>query len=435
MEKSGKEAMPVKVGLLGCGTVGSGVYSILAGSRDLIGKRTGCDIYVERIAVRDFDDPRFTEVDESLLTTRVEDVLDDPEISIVAEVIGGIEPARTFIMRAIQQGKHIVTANKALMSTYGGEILDAAEAAGVDVLYEASVGGAIPIIHPLKEVLAGNRISRILGVVNGTTNYILTRMSEGGIPFEEALREAQALGYAEADPESDVEGLDAAAKIAIMASAAFNSRVTLGDVYTEGISRISVDDIAFARELGYAIKLLAIASDDASGISVRVHPTMIPLRHPLASVNDVFNAIFVEADAAGELMFYGRGAGMLPAGSSVVGDIIAIARNQAHGGRAVGCTCFVQKRLKSMSETVCRYYVLLDAEDQPGVLARIASVFGNNQVSIKSVIQHGGGTHARIMLVTHQVNEERMMAAVRGLEETAAVNRIANVIRVEDEGD
>jgi len=431
----GDELGLVRVGLLGCGTVGSGVVQILRDRAELIAKRTGCDIRVRKIAVRDLADPRYVEVPDEMVTTRVEDVLGDPEVQVVVELIGGIEPARSFVMDAISRGKHVVTANKALMSTFGGEILEAAEQARVDVLYEASVGGAIPIMHPLKEGLAGNSISRILGIINGTTNYILTRMAEEGMAFPDALKEAQRLGYAEANPENDVEGKDAAAKIAIMASAAFNSRVHLEDVYTEGISRVTPTDIAYARELGYAIKLLAIASDDESGISVRVHPTMIPLKHALASVSDVFNAIFVEADAAGDLMFYGRGAGSLPAASAVVGDVIAIARNLRAGGREVGCTCFANKRIKSMNETVCRYYVLLDVPDRPGVLAQIASVFGNNQVSIKSVIQHGGGTEARIMLLTHRVTEESMMAAIHGLMTLPVITSIANFIRVEDEGD
>lgn len=425
----------VQVGLLGCGTVGSGFVQILRDRAELIAKRTGCDIRVRKICVRDFADPRYVEVPDDMITTDAAEVLGDPEVQVIVELIGGIEPARTLIMDAISRGKHVVTANKALMSTFGGEILDAAEKAGVNVLYEASVGGAIPIMHPLKEGLAGNTISRILGIINGTTNYVLTRMADDGMAFPDALAEAQRLGYAEADPSSDIEGKDAAAKIAIMASAAFNSRVHLEDVYTEGISRISQADIGYARELGYAIKLLAIASDDESGVSVRVHPTMIPLRHPLASVNDVFNAIFVEADAAGELMFYGQGAGSLPAASAVVGDVIAIARDLRAGGREVGCTCFATKRIKDMNETLCRYYMLLDVPDRPGVLAQIASVFGNNQVSIKSVIQHGGGTDTHIMLVTHRVTEESMTAAIHTLMTLPVINKIANVIRVEDEGE
>ncbi len=434
MAVSRDQTAVVKVGLLGCGTVGSGFVQIVHDRAELIARRTGCDIRVGRIAVRDLADPRYVEVPDEMVTTDAGEVLSDPEVQVIVELIGGIEPARSLIMEAISRGKNVVTANKALMSTFGGEILEAAERAGVNVLYEASVGGAIPIMHPLKEGLAGNAISRILGIINGTTNYILTRMAESDMAFPEALAEAQRLGYAEANPENDVEGKDAAAKIAIMASAAFNSRVHMEDVYTEGISRITPTDIGYARELGYAIKLLAIATDDESGISVRVHPTMIPLRHALASVNDVFNAIFVEADAAGDLMFYGRGAGSLPAASAVVGDVIAIARDLRGGGREVGCTCFASKRIKSMNETICRYYVLLDVPDRPGVLAQLASVFGDNQVSIKSVIQHGGGTEARIMLVTHRVTEESMMAAVHNFTNLPAIN-IANVIRVEDEGD
>lgn len=424
------------VGQIGCGTVGSGVVGILTRNREVIANRTGCDIEVKKIAVRSFDDPRFVEIEEDKLTERVEDVLGDPEIDIVVEVMGGIEPARAFIVRAIEEGKHVVTANKALMSTHGGELLELAESKGLSIAFEASVGGGIPILHPLKEGLAGNTISQILGIVNGTTNYILSRMSEDGLPFEEALSQAQALGYAEADPEADVEGRDAAAKLAILASIAFNVRVRLDDVYTEGISRLTPEDIHFAGELGYVIKLLAIAKNDDDGIGVRVHPTMIPHSHPLAAVKDVFNAIFINGDAVGDLMFYGRGAGSLPAASAVTGDVIYIARTILSGGRGLGCTCFDQRKVKDMGETVSRYYMLLNVPDQPGVLASIAGAFAENEVSIKSVIQHGTGHKARIVLITHTVKEKSIRATIRGLEALPSINQVTSVIRVEDsEGD
>ncbi len=431
-----KETRILKIGQIGCGTVGSGVFKILEENRQLIANRTGCDLEVKKIAVRDFSDPRYVEVPERLLTTSVEEILDDPETDMVVEVIGGIEPARSFIIRAISNGKHIVTANKELMSTHGEELLAQAEQAGVTIAFEASVGGGIPIIHPLKEGLAGNRILKILGIVNGTTNYILSRMSSENLPFQEALRQAQRKGYAEADPSADIEGRDAAAKLAILASIAFNVRVRLDDVYTEGISNITQDDIFFARELGYTIKLLAIAKNEEDGISVRVHPTMIPLSHPLASVHDVFNAIFVTGDMVGDLMFYGQGAGSLPAASAVVGDIIYVARHHFQGAKGIGCTCFDSKPIKDMGLTVSRYYMLFDVPDRPGVLAKIAGVFGENQVSIKSVIQHGTGSKAKIVLITHTVKEESINATIKGLEALPVINQISSVIRVEDtEGD
>ncbi|MBC7247251.1 MAG: homoserine dehydrogenase [Actinobacteria bacterium] len=422
----------VHVGQIGCGTVGSGVVRILRENADLISRRVGCDIRVKRVAVRDFADPRYVELPEEALTTDAMEVICDPEVDILVEVMGGIEPARTFILEALSRGKHVVCANKELMSTHGGELLQAAEAHGVDLAYEAAVGGGIPILMPLKQCLAGNAIDQVLGIVNGTTNYILTRMSEEGLRFEEALAKAQQLGYAEADPAYDVEGKDAAAKLAILASMAFNSRVTLDDVYAEGITGVTPADITFARELGYVIKLLAVAKDEEDGISVRVHPTMIPSRHPLASVRDENNAIFVSGDAVGELMFYGKGAGSLPAASAVVGDVIAIARNILGGGRLVGCTCFYQKPVKNIRDVFSRYFMIFDVPDRPGVLAKIAGVFGSNGVSIKSVIQHGTGGEARIVLITHTVKEENLQATVRGLQELEEVNRIVSLIRVED---
>ena len=396
--------------------------------------RTGSEIRVERIAVRDLADPRYVEVPDEMLTTDAAAVIEDPEIDIIVEVMGGIEPARTFILEAFAAGKHVVSANKELMSTHGGEILRAAEEAGLDIAFEASVGGGIPILLPIKQSLAGNAISQILGIVNGTTNYVLTRMTEEGLSFAQAIAKAQSLGYAEADPSADVEGRDAAAKLAILASMAFNSRVTLDDVYAEGITGITADDITFGRDLGYVIKLLAVAKDDADGISVRVHPTMIPAHHPLATVRDENNAIFISGDAVGELMFYGKGAGSMPAASAVVGDVISISRNMLSGGRMVGCTCFYEKPVKDMADVVCRYFMIFDVPDRPGVLARIAGVFGDNGVSIKSVIQHGMGEEARIILITHEVREQALRTTVKGLEELEAVNRIVSVIRVEDAG-
>jgi homoserine dehydrogenase len=428
-------ARRISVGLIGCGTVGSGVFRILKENGYLISQRLGCPLEITRVAVRDMADPRYVEVPIDMITTDAREVIRDPDVDIVVEVIGGIEPARSFILEAIENGKHVVCANKELVSTRGREILEAAERKGVDFAFEASVGGAIPIIMPLKYSLAGNSIREILGIVNGTTNYVLTRMSEDGIDFRQALAQAQERGYAEADPTNDVEGKDAAAKLAILASIAFNSRVTLDDVYTEGITRVTEADIRFASELGYAIKLLAIAKDEEDGISVRVHPTMIPFQHPLASVREENNAIFVSGDAAGELMFYGKGAGSLPAASAVVGDVITIARNLLARGRMVGCTCFRDRPIKPIEEIESRYFMIFDVPDRPGVLAKIAGVFGDNMVSIKSVIQHGTGEEARIVLVTHKVKEGRMRETVRGLEQLDVVERIVSLIRVEGEGE
>jgi homoserine dehydrogenase len=424
----------IRLGQIGCGTVGSGVIAILRDNRELITERTGCEIRILKVAVGSLSDPRYIEVPEEMLTTDVREVVSNPEVDIVVEVMGGIEPARTFILEAIEGGKHVVCANKELMSTHGGEILHAAEEKGRDVAYEASVGGGIPILMPLKYGLAGNTVNQILGIVNGTTNYVLTRMTEEGLSFEEAVSKAQSLGLAEADPSDDVEGRDAAAKLAILASMAFNTRVTLDDVYAEGITGITPDDIAFGRDLGYVIKLLAVAKDSPDGISVRVHPTMIPTGHPLASVREENNAIFISGDAVGELMFYGKGAGSLPAASAVVGDIIGITRNIISGGHMVGCTCFYDKPIKDMDDVICRYFMIFDVPDRPGVLAKIAGVFGENAVSIKSVIQHGTGKGALIILITHAVREESLRATVKGLEDLDAVNSIASIIRVEDTG-
>jgi homoserine dehydrogenase len=427
-----EEIKTIQVGQLGCGTVGSGVVRVLRENAEAISARTGCEIEIKAIAVKDLSDPRYVEVPEDMLTTDALEVIRDPEVDIVVEVIGSIEPSRALILEAIAQGKHVVTANKELMSMHGGEILRAAEQRGVNIAFEASVGGGIPIILPLKQSLAGNTIRHILGIVNGTTNYVLTRMSEEGLSLPEAISKAQSLGYAEPDPTADLEGKDAAAKLAILASIAFNSRVTLQDVYAEGITAISSEDISFAGELGYAIKLLAVAKDEPDGISVRVHPTMIPADHPLASVKNENNAIFVSGDAVGELMFYGKGAGSLPAASAVVGDIITIARSMLSGGHLVGCTCFSEKPIKDMKDVVCRYFMIFEVPDRPGVLARIAGIFGDNQVSIKSVIQHGMANEARIVLITHAVREESLRATVSGLEKLEVVSRIASVIRVEE---
>lgn len=364
----------------------------------------------------------------------VDDIIYDPEIDVVVEVIGGIEPARSYILEALKRGKSVVTANKDLIAVAGGELLDSAAAHGVDFMFEASVGGGIPIIAPLKQSLPGNRIKQVIGIVNGTTNYILTEMSRGGREFKEVLAEAQRLGYAEADPTSDTEGLDAARKIAILASIAFNSRVTLNDVYVEGITGITPIDIQYGRELGYTIKLLAIAKEIEGQIEARVHPAFIPSRHPLASVNGVFNAVFMTGDAVGDVMMYGRGAGKEPTASAVVGDIMEIARNLKHKSTGrIGCTCYHSKPFLSIEELVTRYYIRMTVEDRPGVLATIAGVFGSNNVSLASVIQKTEGERAQLVMVTHRVREANLrdsLAVLRGL---SIVGNIDNVIRLEGE--
>ncbi len=422
----------LRVGLLGCGTVGTGVVGLLERHRDDIRARAGCRLDVSRVAVRDASRPR-TGVDPSIVTTDAMEVVDDPGVDIVCELIGGTEPAGSLILAAFERDKPVVTANKELLATRGRELFDAADAKGLDVYFEAAVGGGIPLIRPLKESLTGERLTRVLGIVNGTTNYILTRMSEEGRSFDDVLAEAQGLGYAEADPSSDVDGHDAAAKCAILASIAFNARVVSADVFREGIGRVTTEDIEFARRLGYAIKLLAIAELDGDRVAARVHPAMIPVAHPLAAVRDAFNAVFVEGPNVGELMFYGRGAGGDATATAVVGDLVTVARNLTNGSRGVGCTCFLERTIRPMAEHRGQYYVALRVEDRPGVLAEIASVFGANHVSIKSVWQEGAGTDAQLVFVTHRAREDAFQRSVEGLRGLGAVEEVRSVLRVEGE--
>ncbi len=337
------------------------------------------------------------------------------------------------MLAAFDRGKPVVTANKELVSTRGRELFDASDAAGLDLYFEASVGGGIPLIRPIKESLTGERISRVIGIVNGTTNYVLTRMTEEGLPFADALAQAQRLGYAEADPSADVEGHDAAAKCAILASIAFNARVVAGDVFREGIRRVTSEDVEFARRLGYVIKLLAIAELDGERIAARVHPAMIPAAHPLAAVRDAFNAVFLEGPKIGELMFYGRGAGGDATATAVVGDLVSVARNLIAGTRGVGCTCFLERTIRPMDEMEGQYYILLRVEDRPGVLAEIASVFGHNRVSIKSVWQEGTGEDAQLVFVTHRAREGAFQRAVSELRNVKVVEEVRSILRVEAE--
>jgi homoserine dehydrogenase len=340
----------IGLGLLGCGIVGSGAARHLLREREAIARAVGAPVEIRRVAVRNLAKKRDVDLDHSIFTHETADVVSDPSVDVVVEAMGGIEPARSCIQQAIDLGKPVVTANKELLSTLGAEIFKAADAKGVDLYFEAAVAGGIPLIRPLKESLAGEGIRRVIGIVNGTTNFILTRMTEGGVSFAEALAEAERLGYAEEDPTADIEGFDAAAKASILASIAFRSRVVAGDVYREGISHVTHRDIEFAQRLGYTVKLVAIAEEIGGEIAVRVHPAMLPSDHPLASVRDSFNAVFVEGAAVGDLMFYGRGAGGDPTGSAVVGDIVAAARHLVHGGKSLGCTCYFDKRVLPIDE-------------------------------------------------------------------------------------
>ncbi|MQL51579.1 homoserine dehydrogenase [Desulfofundulus thermobenzoicus] len=424
---------PVKIALLGLGTVGRGVYRILTDNAENIAHKVGAPLIIARILVRDPHKDRGLEVDRSLLTGDFSAILEDPDIAIIVEVMGGIHPALDYALAALERGKSLVTANKDMIALHGRELFAAAEASGADLLFEGSVAGGIPIIRPLKQCLAANRIQEIMGIINGTTNFMLTRMTLEGADFHQVLQEAQARGYAEADPSADIEGLDAARKLAILASIAFNSRITINDVYVEGISRITARDIAYAGELNYVIKLLGIARETPEGIEVRVHPTMVPKSHPLAAVNDVFNAIFVRGDAVGETMFYGRGAGEMPTGSAVAADVMDAARNILHKVPGiVGCTCYEQKPVKPMGRLESMYYLRLQVADRPGVLASIAYAFGDKEVSLASVLQkHTDGEKAEIVLVTHRVREQNLQDALRLVERLSAVNEISNCIRVE----
>ncbi|MEI7814905.1 MAG: homoserine dehydrogenase [Coriobacteriia bacterium] len=424
----------VRVGLIGLGTVGSGVVEILARHAEDFRRRAGVDVELARFADRSVE--RFADLGLSADKCSADwhDVIADDSIDIVIELIGGTGVAREVVLAALNSGKSVVTANKALLASHGEEVMQAAEANGVDVLFEASVGGGIPIIAPLKHSLTSNEIHTVMGIVNGTTNYMLTRMASDGLDYVTALAEAQAKGFAEADPTADVDGFDAAAKIAILCSIAFNSRVVMAQVPAEGIRGIAPEDIAYAAEMNYTIKLLAIGRRTPEGIDVRVHPTMIPNAHPLASVNGVYNAIYVVGDAVGETMFFGEGAGSLPAASAVVGDLIEEARRIQTGcAPLVGCTCTETLPVRDIAQLQTEYYVRLAVADQPGVLAAVATVFGAHGVSIGSVIQkRAEGGVAQIVYVTHLACEADVRSALAEIESLDVVTSIAAVIRVED---
>lgn len=422
----------IKIALLGLGTVGTGVYKILKTQKEEMVRKLGAQVEIKKILVRNLEKAAAKVDDPSVLTNDWKEILNDPEIQIVAEVMGGMEPARTYMKEALEAGKNVVTANKDLLAAKGRELLDAAKENQRDLLFEASVAGGIPIIRPLKECLAGNHLDEIMGIVNGTTNFILSKMTDQGMEFEEALAMATELGYAEADPTADIEGYDAGRKVAIMASIAFNSRVTFDDVYTEGITKITAKDIRYAREMGYEIKLLGVAKNTEEGIEARVHPMMIPSTHALASVKDSFNAVFVHGDAVGDAMFYGRGAGELPTASAVVGDIFDIVRNILAGccGR-IGCTCYKELPIKKMDDIESRYFLRLQVEDRYGVLASIASVLGNNCVSIAQIIQKAKRQDlAEIVVITDKVRERHFRDALKVIEGMSLVKKISSVIRV-----
>jgi homoserine dehydrogenase len=422
----------VRVGMLGAGTVGAGVIRLLRERAEEIADRAGCRIEVVRVAVRDIGRDRGVP-DPGVLTSDGETVVSDPSVDVVCELVGGIEPARSLILRALAGGKPVVTANKELIANAGREIAAAAEAAGVDLAFEAAVAGGIPLIRPLKESLAGEQIHRVLGIVNGTTNYILTQMSDHGWSFAEALAEAQRLGSAEADPTADVEGFDAAAKVAILASIAFDTQVAVEEVYREGIAGVAAQDIADAARLGYVVKLLAIAELEDGDVSVRVHPAMIPSTHPLASVRDAYNAVFVEGVRIGQLMFYGQGAGGEPTATAVVGDLIQVARHLVHGGRGIGNTATLARRIRPMGDSRGQYYLNLHVEDRPGVLAEIAERFGHNAVSIERVWQEGSGDEATLVFITHRAQEGALQKTVAELRELDGVRAVASLLRVEGE--
>ncbi len=421
----------MRIALLGCGTVGAEVVRLLDEQAGDLASRVGEPLELVGIAVR--RPARHPSVPAGLLTTDAQALVERTDVDVVVEVIGGIEPARTLLLSAMKTGKSVVTANKSLLAEDGATLHAAARQAGVDLYYEASVAGAIPLLRPLRESLAGDRITRVLGIVNGTTNFVLSRMDATGTGFAEALAEATALGYAEADPTADVDGFDAAAKAAILAGLAFHTRVTAADVYREGIAGVTVADVASAKAMGCTVKLLAICDRDPDGgsIGVRVHPAMIPRTHPLAGVGDAFNAVYVEAEAAGQIMFYGRGAGGAPTASAVLGDVVAVARNRLAGGRGAGESAYADLRVRPVGESPTRYHISLDVLDRPGVLAAVAQAFAAHEVSISTVRQAGRGDDATLVLVTHTAPDAALAATVEDLRSLSAVREVTSVMRVE----
>jgi homoserine dehydrogenase len=427
--------MSVRVAMLGCGVVGSQVARLLAEQAGDLEARIGSPVELVGIAVRRLDRARTVDLPRELFTTDAGALVSRPDVDVVIEVIGGIEPARSLILAALESGASVVTANKALLADDAATIFEAAEKAERDVYFEAAVAGAIPIIRPLRESLAGDKVRRVLGIVNGTTNFILDQMDTSGTGFDEALEDAQSRGYAEADPTADVEGFDAAAKAAILASLAFHTRVTAADVHREGIADVTGSDIASARDMGSVVKLLAIC-DRESGpegdtVSVRVHPAMIPRSHPLASVRGAYNAVFVESESAGELMFYGPGAGGAPTASAVLGDLVTVARNRLSSVTGAGESTYAQCEVAPMGDTMTRYHVSIDVDDKPGVLAAVAELFAQHDVSIQTVRQEGRGDDAQLVVVTHSAKDSALSATVEALRSMSIVHGVTSVMRVE----
>jgi len=427
-------SQPVRVALLGCGTVGTEVVRLLHDQSADLTARVGAPLRLVGIAVRrPTRDRGDLPVDPALFTTDALGLVKRDDVDVLVEVVGGIEPARTWLVEALRRGRSVVTANKALLAEDGPALHEAASDGNADLYYEAAVAGAIPLLRPLRESLHGDRITRVTGIVNGTTNYILSSMDASGASFTEALDEATQLGYAEADPTADVEGFDAAAKAAILASLAFHTRVRAADVYREGITEVTATDVASAKAMGCTIKLLCLASRDGDAVSVRVHPAMIPRTHPLAGVGDAFNAVFVEASAAGQLMFYGRGAGGAPTASAVLGDLVAVARNRLAGVRAAGESAYADLRVQPIGAVVTRYHISLDVADRAGVLAAVAGVFARHGVSIATVNQSGRGDDAVLVIVTHGAPDSALAATVAELRALDIVRSVASVLRVEGE--
>jgi homoserine dehydrogenase len=419
----------LRVGMLGCGVVGGEVARLIIANQKDLTARSGAQLDLVKIGVRNLARPN---VAKELLTTDLDSIVKDADIDLIIEVIGGIEPARTLILEALKNRKSVVTANKALLAKHGAELFAAADQGGVDLYYEAAVAGAIPILRPLRESLVGDHIQRVMGIVNGTTNFILTKMDESGAAFGDALAEAQALGFAEADPTADVEGFDAAAKAAILAGLAFHSRVTDSDVYREGITQITDTDVAVAKSLDLVVKLLAIAELTNDGkISVRVHPTLISRNHRLASVREAFNAVFVESEAAGAMMFYGRGAGGAPTASAILGDLVAVARHRVSGGLGPRESDYADLAIAPIGSIKTRYLIRLDVADRPGVLAAVAQTFSKHDVSIQTVRQTGRGDNAELIVMTHKATDAALASTVSDLSSLDAVKDVASVIRVE----
>ncbi|QHZ57446.1 MULTISPECIES: homoserine dehydrogenase [Brevibacillus] len=428
------EKQSINLGLMGFGTVGTGVVRIIQAHQDDLQKQTGLGIEITKILVQDAEKSRNISSMDNLLTTEPAELLDDPDIEVIVEVIGGIHPAKEYILAALERGKHVVTANKDLMALHGAEILNKAQEKGCDVFYEASVAGGIPILRALVEGFSSDRITKMMGIVNGTTNYILTKMSQEGADYSDVLKEAQALGYAEANPTSDVEGFDAARKMAILATLGFRVPMKLEDVDVKGISKVSKEDIAYGKQLGYEIKLLGLARRDGEAIEVSVQPTMVPKSHPLASVNGVFNAVYVHGEAVGETMFYGPGAGELPTATAVVSDLVTVVKNRKLGVNGRGMVApYKEKILKDDSEKLSKYFLRIVVTDKRGVLAQITQLLADKNISLEQVIQqpYNNGGEAEIIMVTHLSSKSDMDGVIAYMEQMDIVSKIESCYRVE----